>query len=287
MHAGGVRLGHRSRGGGDGVPVVLLHCLGADGEDRRGPLIAAPADVAIRSTRSTCAATERATGPAATPWTISSATCAGSWTHWASSGAISSTRRAPWSSPGRCRSSWPESCAARKAPPARAAAGQPLRGPRGASAPAGSAGPSSGPPSRRVTAGGARRAPHCGAACNPRAGCLGSTRRAPSASKLPLDFPLPRPVPATAPLVRVTPAVRRPGGAPAWPTAPSGSPNSTSAGRSGSRAAGAPAMSRSPSSRGSWRCGTAASPTSPRSSSTRGSGARSSAGAREGEFDLT
>ncbi|OEV09470.1 alpha/beta hydrolase, partial [Streptomyces nanshensis] len=44
MHAGGVRLGHRSRGGGDGVPAVLLHCLGADGEDRRGPLIAAPAD---------------------------------------------------------------------------------------------------------------------------------------------------------------------------------------------------------------------------------------------------
>ncbi|MEW2222563.1 alpha/beta fold hydrolase [Streptomyces sp. NPDC006990] len=44
VRTGGVRLGYRSRGGGKGVPVVLLHCLGEDGEDWRGPLIPGLAD---------------------------------------------------------------------------------------------------------------------------------------------------------------------------------------------------------------------------------------------------
>ncbi|MFE9391541.1 alpha/beta fold hydrolase [Streptomyces sp. NPDC006784] len=39
VHTDGVRLGYRSWGSGEGVPVVLLHCLGEDGEDWRGPLV--------------------------------------------------------------------------------------------------------------------------------------------------------------------------------------------------------------------------------------------------------
>lgn len=35
----GVRLAYRAWGAQEGVPVVLLHCLGEDGEDWRGPLI--------------------------------------------------------------------------------------------------------------------------------------------------------------------------------------------------------------------------------------------------------
>lgn len=39
--ANGIRLAYRAWGEGttDGVPVVLLHCLGEDGEDWRGPLV--------------------------------------------------------------------------------------------------------------------------------------------------------------------------------------------------------------------------------------------------------
>ncbi|NSC20493.1 alpha/beta hydrolase [Streptomyces albus subsp. chlorinus] len=41
VHTGGVRLVYRAWGAEAGVPVVLLHCLGEDGEDWRGPLISA------------------------------------------------------------------------------------------------------------------------------------------------------------------------------------------------------------------------------------------------------
>ncbi|WP_415852484.1 alpha/beta fold hydrolase, partial [Streptomyces albus] len=37
----GVRLAYRAWGAETGTPVVLLHCLGEDGEDWRGPLISA------------------------------------------------------------------------------------------------------------------------------------------------------------------------------------------------------------------------------------------------------
>ncbi|WP_369204336.1 alpha/beta fold hydrolase [Streptomyces sp. PU-14G] len=37
----GVTLAYRAWGAGTGVPVVLLHCLGEDGEDWRGPLVSA------------------------------------------------------------------------------------------------------------------------------------------------------------------------------------------------------------------------------------------------------
>ncbi|GAA2594293.1 alpha/beta hydrolase [Streptomyces axinellae] len=39
VRTGGVRLVYRAWGAERGVPVVLLHCLGEDGEDWRGPLI--------------------------------------------------------------------------------------------------------------------------------------------------------------------------------------------------------------------------------------------------------
>lgn len=39
VRTGGVRLGYRAWGAGTGRSVVLLHCLGEDGEDWRGPLI--------------------------------------------------------------------------------------------------------------------------------------------------------------------------------------------------------------------------------------------------------
>ncbi|MBO8190964.1 alpha/beta hydrolase [Streptomyces oryzae] len=41
VRTGGIRLSYRSWGAEEGVPVVLLHCLGEDGEDWRGPLISA------------------------------------------------------------------------------------------------------------------------------------------------------------------------------------------------------------------------------------------------------
>ncbi|NLU73552.1 alpha/beta hydrolase [Streptomyces sp. HNM0575] len=42
LRANGIRIAYRTWGteGVDGTPVVLLHCLGEDGEDWRGPLIA-------------------------------------------------------------------------------------------------------------------------------------------------------------------------------------------------------------------------------------------------------
>ncbi|WP_314173577.1 alpha/beta fold hydrolase [Streptomyces winkii] len=42
VRANGIRIAYRSWGteNADGTPVVLLHCLGEDGEDWRGPLIA-------------------------------------------------------------------------------------------------------------------------------------------------------------------------------------------------------------------------------------------------------
>lgn len=40
MNAGGIRQAYREWGDGARPPVVLLHCLGADGEDWRGPLVA-------------------------------------------------------------------------------------------------------------------------------------------------------------------------------------------------------------------------------------------------------
>ena len=39
VQAGRVQLAYRTWGGGEGVPVVLLHALGEDGEDWRGPLL--------------------------------------------------------------------------------------------------------------------------------------------------------------------------------------------------------------------------------------------------------
>jgi pimeloyl-ACP methyl ester carboxylesterase len=40
-HANGIRIAYRTWGEGtaEGVPIVLLHCLGEDGEDWRGPLV--------------------------------------------------------------------------------------------------------------------------------------------------------------------------------------------------------------------------------------------------------
>lgn len=39
VSTGGVRLAYRAWGAEEGRPVVLLHCLGEDGEDWRGPLV--------------------------------------------------------------------------------------------------------------------------------------------------------------------------------------------------------------------------------------------------------